>query len=94
MTFHLMCFHIILVRFGLLSGHLLGNSCSFGLPYVLFCILNICNISYFPFLFWVLIASVLDLCILLTFVKNSVELFAFTVLYREKNACVFFLCNS
>ena len=36
MTFHLMCVHIILVRFRLLSGHLLGNSCSFGWPYVLF----------------------------------------------------------
>ena len=29
-TFHLKCVHIILVRFGLLSGHLLGNSCSLG----------------------------------------------------------------
>ena len=30
MTFQLTCVHIILVRFGLLSGHLLGNSCSLG----------------------------------------------------------------
>ena len=29
-TFHLTCAHIILVRFRLLSGHLLGNSCSFN----------------------------------------------------------------
>ena len=29
-TFHLTCAHIILVRFRLLSGHLLGNSCSLG----------------------------------------------------------------
>ena len=29
-TVHLTCIHIILVRFGLLSGHLLGNSCSLG----------------------------------------------------------------
>ena len=29
-TFHLMCVHIILVRYGLLSGHLLGKSCSLG----------------------------------------------------------------
>ena len=29
-TFHLTCVHIILVRFRLLSGHLLRNSCSFG----------------------------------------------------------------
>ena len=28
-TFHLTCAHIILVRFRLLSGHLLENSCSF-----------------------------------------------------------------
>ena len=33
-TFHLTCVHIILVRFGLLSGHLLGNSFSLGLPYM------------------------------------------------------------
>ena len=51
MTFHLTCVHIILVWFWLLSGHLLGNRCSLGWPYVLFCILTICNISYFPFLF-------------------------------------------
>ena len=30
MTFHLTCVHIILVRFRLLSGHLLGNSCPLG----------------------------------------------------------------
>ena len=35
-TFHLMFVHIILVRFRLLSDHLLGKSCSLGLPYVLF----------------------------------------------------------
>ena len=29
-TFHLTCVHIILVLFGLLSCHLLGNSCSLG----------------------------------------------------------------
>ena len=34
--FHLTYVHIILVRFGLLSGHLLGNSSSLGWPYVLF----------------------------------------------------------
>ena len=33
MTFHLLCVHIILVRFGLLSSHLLGKSCSLGRPY-------------------------------------------------------------
>ena len=36
LTFHLMCVHVILVRFRLLSGHRLGNGCSFGGPYVLF----------------------------------------------------------
>ena len=35
------------VAFGLLSGHLLGNSCSLGS----LCILTICNFSYFPFWF-------------------------------------------
>ena len=29
-TFHLTCVHIILGLFGLLSGHLFGNSCSTG----------------------------------------------------------------
>ena len=54
MTFHLMCVHIIstkIVQFRLLSGQLLGNSCSLGLQYVLFVFLTICNISYFPFRF-------------------------------------------
>ena len=38
--FHLMFVHYTLVRFGLLGGHLLGNSCPLGLPYVLivFCL--------------------------------------------------------
>ena len=31
MTFHLVCVHIIFVRFGLLSGHLLEKSCYFSL---------------------------------------------------------------
>ena len=47
MAFHLACVHIILGRFRLPSGQLLGNSCSVGRPYVLFCILTICYISYF-----------------------------------------------
>ena len=57
-------FILFLIRFGLLSGHLLGISCSLGLPYVLFVFLNICNFSYFPFWFegwiWVLIDSILE----------------------------------
>ena len=36
MKFHLTCVHIILVRFGLLSGHLLESSCSLGRPCVLY----------------------------------------------------------
>ena len=35
-TFHLTSVYINLVRSGLLSGHILGNSCSLGSPYVLF----------------------------------------------------------
>ena len=35
-TFHLMCVYIIFSSVWLLSGHLLGNSCSLGRPYVLF----------------------------------------------------------
>ena len=48
--FHLM-FIILLVRFGLLSGHLLGNSCPLGWPHVLivFCLFVI--FIYFPFWF-------------------------------------------
>ena len=41
---------LFLVRFQLLNGHLLGNSCSLGWPCVL-CIVTICNLSYFPFWF-------------------------------------------
>ena len=65
MTFHLTCVHIILVRFQLLSGHHLENSCSLGGSYVLFCILTI--ISHFGYegWIWVLTVSVPDLCILL-----------------------------
>ena len=62
MTFHLTCVHINLVRFGLLSGHLLGNSCSV----CLFVILAISNFGFEGWI-WVLIASVPDLCILHTF---------------------------
>ena len=48
-TFHLIFVHIILVRFRLLNGHFLGNSCSLGLPYVLFvfCLFVILVISGF-----------------------------------------------
>ena len=39
------------VRFGLLSGHLLGNSCPARLAIRSHCLLSICNIIYFPFWF-------------------------------------------
>ena len=47
--FTLCLFIILLVRFGLLSGHLLGNSCQLGWPYVLsvFCLFVI--FIHFPF---------------------------------------------
>ena len=47
--FHLMFVHYTLVRFGLLSGHLLGNSCPLEWPFVLivFCLFVI--FIYFPF---------------------------------------------
>ena len=44
-------FSYYLVRFCLLSGHLLGNNCSLGLPYVLF----------LPCLFVIIVFSVLVL---------------------------------
>ena len=55
-TFHLMCVHIIFSSVRLLSGHLLGNSCSLSVDHMTcsLCILTICNkfINYFPFWFW------------------------------------------
>ena len=61
-------FILFLVRFGLLSGHFLGKSCSLGLPYVLFVVV-ILVIFRFGFEGWicVLIASVPDLCKFLIF---------------------------
>ena len=50
-SFTLCLFIILLVRFGLLSGHLLGNSCLLGWPYVLsHCLLYICIFHLFPIL--------------------------------------------
>ena len=60
-----------LVLFRLLSGHLLGNSCSLDRPYVffVFCLFVLLVISHSGFegWLWVLIASVADLCILFTY---------------------------
>ena len=51
-TFSLLIIHVLLVRFGLRSDHLLGNSCPLGWPFVhiVFCLLVIWFIS--PFWFW------------------------------------------
>ena len=50
--FTLCLFIILLVQFGLLSGHLLGNSCPLGKQFVLlvFCLFVI--LIYFPLWFW------------------------------------------
>ena len=63
MTFHLMFVNIILVWFGLLSGHLLGKI-SLYVDYLLFLV-----ISRFGFEggIWVLIALVLGHCIPVTY---------------------------
>ena len=42
-AFHVMCVHIILVRFGLLSGPLFGKELLTRLTICSLCILNICN---------------------------------------------------
>ena len=48
--FRLVFVHYTLVRFGLLSGHLLGNNCPFGWPYlpIVFCLFVIFHL--FPIL--------------------------------------------
>ena len=53
-------FIILLVRFGLLSGHLLGNSCPLGWPYVLSVLCLFLFITHFGFKsgIWRLIALV------------------------------------
>ena len=63
-----MCIHIFfLILFRVLSGHLLGKKLLIRLTICSFCILTICNFSYFPLGFegWIcaLIASVPVLCI-------------------------------
>ena len=47
--FHFMLFIILLVQFGLLSGHLLGNSCPLGKQFVLIVICLFVIFIYFPF---------------------------------------------
>ena len=59
------------MRFGLLSDHLLGNSCPLGWPFVLilFCVFVALGISYFSFegMICFLIAPVSVHCFLITF---------------------------
>ena len=81
-TFHFMFVHIILVRLGFLSGHLLGKSFSLSRPFVLFVVLLfvIFVISRFGFdgRICVPIALVPGHCLLVTF-RNSPT----TNLYRK-----------
>ena len=66
-------FILLLVRFGLLSGHLLEKKTLLTRLTILcsLCILTISRFSYFMFgsgcLIWVLIAPVPDLCILVAY---------------------------
>ena len=50
-SFSICLFIVLLVRFGLLSGHLLGNSCPLGWPFVfsVFCLFVILVTSHFGF---------------------------------------------
>ena len=69
-TFHLTCVHIILVRFGLLSGHLwemAAHSVDHMFLFV-FCLLVILVFSRFGFEDW--IDSVPGICILFTFLHK------------------------
>ena len=73
--FQLMFIYYTLVRFGLLSGHLLGNSCPLGWSYVLidFCLFVILFISHFGLKSWIwlLIAPVPVHCCSITFTTNA-----------------------
>ena len=73
--FHLMFVHFTLVRFWLLSGHLLGNSCPLGWSFVLivFCLFVFYS---FPILvlragFWLLIAPVPVHCFSITLTQEN-----------------------
>ena len=67
LTFHLMFVHILLILFGLLSGHFSRKSCQVGWPRVLivFCLFVILVISNFGF--EGLIAPVPCHCLLVSF---------------------------
>ena len=61
----------------MLSGHLLGSSCSFGWPYVpiVFCLFGISFISHFGFKsgIWLLIAPVPVHCFSITLVIKRIN---------------------
>ena len=66
---------IFLVQFGELSGHLLGNSCSFGLRHVFMVEVLKCHFSFFPTLgLWsvnfFLIAPFPDHCLFVLFLLS------------------------
>ena len=73
--FDLMFVHYTLVRFWLLSGHLVGNSCPHGWSYVfiVFCLfVFFLFISHFGFksVIWLLIAPVPVHCFSITFIQT------------------------
>ena len=68
MTFHLTCVHIVLVRFGLLSG--LWEIAAHSVDHIFsFIILVIFRFGFEGWI-WVRIASVPDLCILFSLIKG------------------------
>ena len=89
------CFIILLVWFGLLSDHLLGNSCPIGWPFVLiaFCLFVVLVISHFDFEdgICLLIALVPVHCLLITFISKNVNamktfLYFVIILSLERNS--------
>ena len=94
MTFHLTCVHIIFSSVSVAEWPLLWKKLLTRLTICSLCILNICNISYFPFWFegwiWVLIAPVPGRCVLyiLAVPKAHVELIVYQSIRRP------FICQS
>ena len=62
MTFHPAYVHIISSSVSLLSGHLMGNSCSVVHMFSLYFVILVISRFGFEGWIWVLIASVPDLC--------------------------------
>ena len=90
--FYLMSFSILLVWFGLLSGHLLGKSYPLSWPCVLvvFCLFVISVISRFGFegWVWILFAPVPVHCLLVTFFRL---IFSLCLLEHSIKPC--FICS-